>query len=128
MTGVQTCALPIYAEIEIIASKLKALTNLRSGIVSGLMVTVDATTDASEKALLEGERFTLEFGARTKVATVKDKVALYEELEEVKEGLFFELAKVGVTDIRAYLSKLVIDKVLNEERTGSRRVKVIPKV
>ena len=114
-------------EIEVVTSKLKALTNLRSGIVSELLVAVDATTDAGEKALLQGERFALEFGAKTKVATVKDKMALYEELENVKEGLFFDLAKVGVTDIRSYLSKLVIDKVLKEERTGSRRVKVIPK-
>lgn len=127
-TGVEQAidqASVLAARIATVKVELKELEGLYAEAMEPINDYVDAHYPADQSVVLAGHASTLQLGARTNKATVTDKVALYGSLESIQDGLFFELAGVGVGDIRKYLPPSDVEKVLTEEPTGARRAKFV---
>lgn len=102
-------------------AKLEPLQKKVSGLENDLRTYVDLHTPKDEEAKLEGEKYEALFGKMGNQAEITDKALVREMLGD---ELFFELAKISITDLRSYLNPKQLKKVLQEERKMKRRIKV----
>ena len=109
------------AELKKALDALEPLTKLVSGLKKDLLAHADETYKTDESALLLGLEFDVKVGMKASAVQAIDKEELYKTLGE---ETFFELAVIGVGDIRKYCSPPQIEKILTEKRTGSRSVKI----
>lgn len=119
------------AELERQISRYKADLKVLEGqykpIQERLMTEADERFGPEEYGQLEGEEFFVQLGMKAKVTEVVDKEQLFYAMEAIKPGLFFELCKIGLTDIRKYLSEDQLEDILEESRSGKRKMNFIPK-
>lgn len=102
-----------------IAAELKRFESLKKQVVA----TVDETAAADEAVTLRGTGSKeLEISARSNTTEITD-------LEQAKKFLgsdtFWKIAKVGIADLKAYLTKPQYEQVTKTEQVGSRRVKIV---
>ena len=65
----------------------------------------NSDADENQSFIIKGENHNLTVGKQPKAIEITDKEALYEEMEKVEEGLFFELCTVGVTKVKEYIGE-----------------------
>lgn len=111
-----------YHEVAKLKLKLKAREEELSGLVAPFVEAADQLFNPENEAVFAGEKGTLTLTPKAMKVTNIDTEALIDCL-----GLetYMALAKVGVGDIRAYLSPPEVAKVLTEERETPRRVKSV---
>lgn len=95
----------LYNQMEDLKTQLSALESDYKPIASAIQTTLeDADLAPTKKLVLKSETgVTMTVAAKRKSTKVTDKEALYHALEETKEGLFFELSNVGLTDAKSYV-------------------------
>lgn len=101
--------------------KLKPLTKQVSDLEKGLIGAVDEILDPSVKFVLVGNEYEVPLsaqGQRTELADA-DKAAFF-----LGDELFMKLAKVSVTDLKAYLTPEQLAQVMVTSYKIKRRVKV----
>ncbi len=108
-----------------IAVKFKTLTKAYEEAESVFIAALEETgITRNEKRTLSTKDGLIEVSACKRVSLISDKGAMLLMLEEVKEGLSGELSKVGITDIKKYLTEAEVKEVITEEYTGKRAVKI----
>lgn len=85
----------------------------------------EAELAADQEGTLDGERHAVKVGKKANCKTVKNKPLMFTLLEQRRQGLLQELAKVDMKDIQAWLTPEELSQVIEEERTGSRTLKVL---
>lgn len=101
--------------------KLQPLQKEVAELEKDLLTYVDQHTDPADEMTLAGEKYEALFGKKGTQSEITDKALVREMLGD---ELFFELAKINITDLKAYLNPKQLKKVLHEERKSKRRVKV----
>lgn len=113
-------AATLFTQIDELKADVKALE-------SDYKVEVEKIRDAleaedlppSKKLVLKTESgFRLEIAAEKKATVILDKEKLYHALEEVQEGLFFELSKIGLTDAKNHIPVAGNPEIFKTETTG----------
>ena len=70
---------------------------------------------------LSGTKETLHFGANAKKVEGVDKDAL---MKAIGMDVFLKIANVSIGDIRKYCNPMQLAKILDEQRTGKRTIKI----
>ena len=98
-------AASLASKIEDAKAVVKALESDYKPIADAIQTVIaDAELPPTKKLLLKSEAgTTLEIAALRKSTTISDKEALYHKLEESKEGLYFELSAVSLTECKQYV-------------------------
>jgi len=104
-------------------AELEPLTNMVEKLKKGL-VAEGADCKADAKVVLAGTAYDITLSAKGKSVTDIDKKALRKALGK---ATYFELASIGVGDIRKYCTPPQIETILTEERGGARTVKIARK-
>lgn len=89
-----------------------------------ILAQVDEVIAADAEIVLDGQKFQLELskkGARTSVTDIK---GIMKKLEGVKVGLFMELAKINIGDLKKYLPANTVEEFCTTEHVNKRRVTV----
>lgn len=115
--------LALTAKLEAHDAKVELERKRLAELKATLLAAIDETTPAEDKAVLVGsDGRQLEFSAKGEASTITD-------LEKAKKLLgtatFMKIAKIGITDLRAYLTPPEFAEVTKTERTGTRRIKII---
>jgi hypothetical protein len=63
----------------------------------------------------------VKIGAQANVTTLTEPEKVHDALEDVKPGLFMELATVTLTNLKKYLSGTEYEAITNVERSGARK-------
>lgn len=82
----------------------------------------DIGLPAGDAMHLKGVNHTLQLSARTKVV---GEVDLDKVIKILGPEAFLKIAKVGITDLRKYLTEAQFKDVAEEGLTGTRRIKVV---
>ena len=113
-----------------IASQLEDLKAKSDALMSDLTPLKEAITEAINDADLPNNKKLLlvtasgtqcTVAAKKKATEIIDKEALYHALEESKEGLFFELSKIGLSDAKKYVAVKGNSKIYKETISKSDR-------
>ena len=87
-----------------------------------ILLDADMVYQPDEKAVVKGTVYALELTAKKKSTSILDgKIELIQKF--LTKPVFFQLCKVGITDLKKYLSKPQLDQVISEDYTGSRTIK-----
>lgn len=100
--------------------ELEPLQNLVKELKNSLLEDADELA-ANEVHTFSGHVYAVELGKKAMKVVATDKTKLRETLGD---DTFFELADVGIGDIRKYCTPPQIEEILAEEQIGPRRVKV----
>ncbi len=86
----------------------------------------DEILKPEETLVVAGEKYAVELGAKGNETKLKDGELTFIEslLNDIEPGLFLKLAKVGITDLRKYLTPQQMKLVSDTKRTKKRTVKV----
>lgn len=105
-----------------LAKKLKALKTKVDTTAGVLRDYVGSVAEAEEPVVVKGEKHAVEVGAcPNEVSSVDvDKV-----IEILGVDVFLKIAKVGITDLRRYLTPEQFAEACTEAHTGTRRIKVL---
>lgn len=114
----------IQEQMKPLQEALAPLTKQYSKLNTDLLEIVDKEFAAESKTTLVGENYSAEVGAKGNSTIITDMEQAQKTLEQVEEGLFLLLAKVGITELRQYLTPKQLEKITETNRTGKRRVKV----
>ena len=102
-------------------AKLAPLEKEVKALGKEILSTVDEVIDAGTPVTLPGVMFELKLGAQGKRTELVDAEGVYDLLGA---EAFFKLAKISVTDLKAYLTPDEVSKVTQSRYAISRRVKV----
>ncbi len=114
------------AAIAKINDKATPLLEQRGKLATGLNEYVDETRPAESKAIIEGQLFKAEFGAKANKTTISDLEVVKRLLEAIKTGLFMEAVTASITFLKKYLTPEQLEECTLTERTGARRSKIVP--
>lgn len=76
-----------------------------------------------DKAVVEGVSNQILVSSESTAREVVDKVTIFEILEDIKEGLAFELMRFTLGDLDRYLTPEQISQVVDSDYTGKRKLK-----
>lgn len=100
-----------------IAPLAKAALKLEKGVIGA----VDEVIHASIPFTLVGNKYEVQLGAQGVKAEVVSNEAV---IDEIGQELFEKLAKVSMTDLKAYCTPEQLEKITNQTFAIKRRVKV----
>mgnify|MGYP006421951073 CR=1 FL=1 len=107
-------------ELATLSQKKKKADALKTKIRKALDIGIAPDEDGTE----EGQYYRLTFGAKGVERTVADKMPL---IEILGESTFVSLANFRLTDLDKYLTEDEKARVITQDRTGSRSLKVSKK-
>lgn len=98
--------------------RIATLENLKAQI----LLDADVVYHPEEKATVKGKTYSLDITAKKKSTSITEgKIELIQKF--LTKPVFFQLCKVGITDLKKYLSKPQLDQVIEENFTGARSLK-----
>lgn len=80
-----------------------------------------------DKAVVEGGSNQILVSSESTAREVVDKITLFEILEDIKEGLAFELMRFTLGDLDKYMTPEQVALVVDSNYTGKRKLKYIVK-
>lgn len=114
----------LKAKIDPLKAQLDPLVKAYNNAEAALLAIVDEEFDAAVKAEVVGTKYAVKAGPKAKATVVTDLESAATILEEIEDGLFMLLAKVGITDLRKYMTPDQFEAVTSTDRTGKRKVSV----
>ncbi len=114
----------LEGKIEKMAAKLKPLNDKYSELATELLTMMDAELAVNEGTKVKGEFFIAEISEKGKSTDITDMDKVAEILEQVEEGLFMNLVKVNLGDIRKYMTPKQLELCTAEKQIGKRRIKL----
>lgn len=100
---------------------LKPLQTQVKKLELGIIGAVDEVIDPGTKFVLVGSTHELQLGAQGQRASVKDNEAV---IDEIGIELFQKIAKVSITDLKAYCTPDQLEKITKSTFAIKRRIKV----
>lgn len=110
------------AKLEKRAEKLKPLQKQVKDLELGIIGAVDEVIDPGTKFNLTGNDFELQLGAQGQRAEITNMELAVDLLGE---DLFLKLAKISITDLKAYLTPDQLAQVTKSNYKIKRRIKVV---
>lgn len=110
----------------ILSKKLETLKKAIKTKEAQIMAELDLS-DSDGEYLVEGNDYATYISAKGNVSTLTNKNLAMAMLQGVKDGLYLELAKVSITDLKAYLTPQQFETIVSTQRTGNRAVKTLKK-
>lgn len=95
-------------------------------VVDSLVEHFEIKHSEEDAGILQGSEFIAEIGARAIKTHIKN-AELYDALEGIEQGLFYDLVKFDLYKIKAHLPKEEFEEVVVTEYSGPRRVKFVHK-
>ena len=111
----------LKAEVTVIEDDLKPMLNKVKQMEQGIIGAVDEVISPGTPFTLVGNEFELQLGAQGTRTVISDSEAVVDELGI---ELFLKLAKVSITDLRAYCTPEQLEKITKTTFATKRRVKV----
>lgn len=115
----------LEAKVKAAEAKLKPHKDKLAKLRGALDEHVDLITTPEGETTVEGFDHGLEFSPKGKATDVTDMKGAAKMLEGVKKGLVMDLVKLGIGDLRKYLTPEQVEEVTKEEYRNARRIKVI---
>lgn len=111
----------LVAELKDATEKLAPLTSKVSELAKGIIGAVDEIIDPSVPMVLDGNDYRLNLGAKgVKLMSADSEAVIY----ELGTELFMKLAKVSITDLKAYCTPEQLEKITTSTFSIKRRMKV----
>lgn len=115
----------LYVKMRPLEDKVTALKKEWKPLFSEIQEFVDESNEPDAEVTLKSDKYAATFTKHGKTNAVNDAKACFDILEEIQEGLGWELMTFGVTELKKYLSPMQLEKVLKENPAGrARSVKV----
>lgn len=119
LAQLQTKVAAAKAELAPLEKRIKEIQSLMAD-------NVDANAPPNEGVDLVAQtdhgEIIVKIGARATKRDITDKEGLFNALEEVQEGLVFDLASITFSDLDKYLSQVEQGKYIQTTQSGARRV------
>lgn len=111
--------------IKELKKQLKPFEDKKKELTTKFQDDIDSEYLPDDKDTIKGDNYYCEFGAKSKSTNITDVKKLHELLGD---DVFYEIAKVGIGDIKKYLSLQEQAAVIEEVQEGKRSLKFTPMV
>ena len=117
----------LQAKLEPLEDQIQPITAEIAKLKKTVLEYTDEAYPPEEKTTLYGDEYSVEWSAKGNATDITDMEAVQEILESVEEGLFLILAKVGITDLKKYMTPKQLEKCTETVRRNARRLKLLKK-
>lgn len=112
-------------KMEPLLAKLAPMQKRQGELKSLIVEFADNNNDAADKVSIYGEEFVVNCAAKGNSTLITDLHKAHDILEDIEEGLFMILAKVGITDLKKYMTPSQLKLVTETVRTTKRKTSLV---
>lgn len=116
------------AKIKVKQIELKELTKEYTDMVKPIQSLADASYTPEDTLHASGKKYICNVGVKATKATVTNQLDVFKLFKKLGgNDLLSKVMKFGITDIRNHLTSDEVEKVLDEQKSGTRRLEFIKK-